>query len=133
MSLFALGNFSLSSGERSAWRIDADRLTDEDWETLAFIAHLRLPEYGEVEGVPTGGEAFARQLRRFSVAGKPLLIADDVLSTGRSMERQRGEREAYGVVAFARGVCPLWVWPLFEMRPEAGVTKQRMVGYEMER
>lgn len=132
MSLFALGNFVLSSGERSGWRINADVLTEEDWEALAFLAHLRLPAYGEVECVPTGGgEAFARQLRRFCVPGGALLICDDVWTTGRSMERQRAGREASGVAAFARGECPAWVVPLFVLRD--GRAAGRMVGYEMER
>lgn len=41
--------------------------------------------------------------------GEGLLIVDDVLTTGRSMEKQRSKREAKGIVLFARGPCPLWV------------------------
>lgn len=47
----------------------------------------------------------------------PLIIVDDVLTTGASMEEVRGENtNVVGIVVFARGPCPQWVIPLFHMR-----------------
>ena len=43
------------------------------------------------------------------------LIADDVLTTGKSMIKARedlGDPRAIGVVVVARGECPNWVWPI---------------------
>jgi len=69
-------------------------------------------KFGAVEGVPSGGLRFAEALRQYQSAG-PLLIADDVLTTGASMELHRAGRDALGVVIFARGPCPAWVAPKF--------------------
>lgn len=44
-----------------------------------------------------------------------LLIAEDVVTTGASIERHRAGRDALGVAIFARGACPDWVFPLFTM------------------
>jgi len=48
-----------------------------------------------------------------------LLIVDDVLTTGSSMEEVRKEMGTYyqseGFVLFARGECPDWITPLFQM------------------
>ena len=46
------------------------------------------------------------------------LIVDDVLTTGGSMVDHRaalGGSRCKGVVIFARGECPSWVVPLFQM------------------
>lgn len=112
MGLFALGDFKLASGARSGWKIEADALTPDDWDALARIAVDVLPSFGSVEGVPRGGLAFAAALRAYATTG-PLLIAEDVCSTGGSMERFRADRDAIGVCAFARGRWPEWVTPLF--------------------
>ena len=111
-TLFKSGGFTLHSGAFTSWLIDCAALTDADLSTLAFLTVSLFGAYGEVEGVPEGGLRFARELRKFTTVG-PLLIADDVLTTGASMEAQRDGRKAKGVVIFARGPCPTWVTPLF--------------------
>lgn len=115
--LFRYGNFTLASGATSTWKIDCDALTSEDWDALAAMAVQILPPFGYVEGVPQGGIPFANALRRYRTEGsKTLLIAEDVVTTGGSMERFRGGRAlTIGVVVFARGRCPEWVIPLFQM------------------
>lgn len=127
MSLFQRGNFTLHSGEESWFKIDCDFLTDEDLDTLALLVaeDYRVGPFFIVEGVPTGGERFARALEKYALskyatARNPrVLIVDDVLTTGGSMERQRAGRDnVQGVVIFARGVCPDWVVPLFSMEDE---------------
>jgi hypothetical protein len=123
-SLFQQGAHTLRSGEPSAWKIECDALTDADIETLALMLVERLPTFGAVEGVARGGERLAQALRhcpaRYYAADRPVLIVDDVLTTGASLEQQRAGREAIGAVLFARGPCPSWVTPLFQMPLRAG-------------
>ena len=115
MSIFKNGNFILASGKQSNWKIDCDDLTDEDWETLALMASEILPSFGSVEGVPTGGLKFAAALSKYITKGPPL-IAEDVVTTGASMERIRDSRIAIGVAVFSRGRPPAaWIYPIFEM------------------
>lgn len=116
MSLFQCVNFISHSGLPLTWKIECDALTDADWDGLARIAIENLPLFGSVEGVPRGGLKFAEALRPHVMWG-PLLIVDDVFTTGKSMKDHRLGREAIGVVAFSRGVCPAWITPLFQMPP----------------
>lgn len=122
-SLFQSGAFTLHSGEAAHWKIDCDALTDADWATLAEMAVSVLPAFGAVEGVPRGGLRFAQALHRYVTTG-PLLIAEDVVTTGASLEQQRAGREAVGVAVFARGSCPAWVRPLFTFAVAASLTPQ---------
>lgn len=124
MSLFQLGNFTLHSGQQSDFKIDCDALTGKDWDALASLVKSRF-EYRFVEGIPSGGTKLygrlydARQPRRREL---PILIVDDVLTTGQSMEQaaqkwaeQLPDEKIIGVVVFARGPCPYWVTPIFQM------------------
>lgn len=124
MSLFQRGEFILSSGLNSSFRIDCDYLTDEDIETIAWMINGNLwRDFGTVEGVPTGGLRLAEAMRQYSCPGTDLLlIVDDVSTTGRSLESHRRGREAMGAVIFNRGVIPSWCmsllllgkdWPTF--------------------
>lgn len=114
-NLFQLGNFKSHSGETLPWKIDCDALTNEDWECLAWMIVERVRPFSEVEGVPTGGYWLQQALEVHQSFDASLLIVDDVLTTGRNMEEQRAGREAIGAVVFARGPCPSWVTPLFQM------------------
>ena len=110
--LFARGEFLLASDSVSDWKVECDALTDADVHTLAILMSRIVGSYGSVEGVPTGGWRFAKELESFIVPGRadgPLLIVDDVFTTGGSMERHRAGRDAIGVVAFARGPLPEWI------------------------
>jgi hypothetical protein len=116
VSLFESGLFDLHSGERSVFKIDCDFLRGEDWLTLAKLIVTRVPIYGSVEGVPSGGLKLASCLDKYRVAGSTgLLIVDDVLTTGNSMEAHRAGRLAYGAVVFARNECASWITPLFTL------------------
>lgn len=124
--LFQLGEFTLHSGKKSNWKIDCDSLTDEDLECLAWIVvnELKL-RFHRVISVPTGGNRFACKLGafRFYGASTNVLIVDDVLTTGDSMQRtyldvlRKGycDSDIIGVVIFARGKCPEWIRPIFQM------------------
>lgn len=115
MNLFQMGSFELHSGVISPWKIDCDALTEQDWATLSYLARRISGPFRAVEGVPTGGLKLARRIAFFDAnIDGCLLIVDDVLTTGGSMEKQRGDRDAIGIVVFARGPCPDWVTPLFQ-------------------
>ena len=126
-NLFQLGKFILHSGEKSDFKIDCDNLTDEDLETLAWIVarEWRL-EYHAVKGIWRGGSKFAEKLRRYTkewnnFGENTLLIVDDVLTTGKSMDemyetwRHTKSMNVKGIVIFSRGKCPSWVRPIFRM------------------
>ena len=114
-ALFESGEFVLHSGERSNFRIECDALTDADLTTLAQMLVARLPAFGAVEGVPRGGLRLAAALVPFVTRG-PLLIVDDVYTTGTSVRAHRGDREAIGAVLFSRNpVTEDWIYPLFTL------------------
>ena len=124
MNLFQLGDFTLASGAKSNWKIECDALTDEDLLTLAVMVRDMVPPFGNVFGVPRGGKKLERYLLQYcrSSADGTILIVDDVLTSGGSMERMRQElsgswigREFIGAVVFARGPCPAWIKPMFQM------------------
>lgn len=113
-ALFNAGDFELHSGGRSRLLIDCDALTDDDLAALAEHATTVLPPFGGLLGVARGGLRFAKALEPHVTDG-PLLIVDDVLTTGASMEQFRVSQRDIGVVIFARGDCPSWVTPLLAL------------------
>ena len=115
--LFQRGDFMLHSGARSDFKIDCDALTDTDLDTLACLIAERVEPFVRVRGIPTGGLKLARALACFAVhQSQRLLIVDDVLTTGGSMEIAKFDvPSAIGAVIFARGPCPDWIMPLFQM------------------
>ena len=116
INLFQLGNFKSHSGEILPWKIDCDMLTEKDWECLAWMIVERVRSFGKVEGIPTGGWELAHDLEQHITPDcSRLLIVDDVLTTGKSMEEYRHTGDDIGAVVFARGPCPYWVTPLFQM------------------
>ena len=134
MNLFQMGNFTLHSGKESRWKIDCDALTDADYETLAWIvAKERKIKFGLVTHVGAkvnyGGKLansykFKCGLRQYETRAlqDSILIVDDVLTTGYSINEEKrlckhiyGNCKIKGVVIFARGKCPSWVRPIFQM------------------
>lgn len=118
-NLFKLGEFTLHSGSKSNFFIDCDALPDESWEALAHELYERIPRFRKVIGIPRGGIKLAEALKpyRFPNPEYPILIVDDVLTTGNSMEveRQKYNESVIGAVIFSRGTCPKWIYPLFRM------------------
>lgn len=120
-NIFQTGNFTLASGEVSDFKIECDWLRDEDFYTFARQAVKILPPFGEVFGVPRGGLRFADALKRYATPDcKRVLIADDVLTSGGSIQRiSKAFKNPLGIVIFARGPLPDWVKAIFVMtRPE---------------
>lgn len=95
------------------FKIDCDALHDNDISALAAIIARRY-RFGAVEGIPRGGLRLSAALRPYVTQG-PTLIVDDVLTAGNSMEAARKATTDRGVVIFARGPCPDWVTPIFEL------------------
>lgn len=120
--LFEKGDFKLASEKSSDWIINCRALDTGSWDALAAMAVKILPPFGKVEGVPFGGLSFAIALSIYTQPGcETLLIAEDVVTTGGSMEKVRGDREAIGVCVFCRGECPGWVTPLFTVNEKLKV------------
>lgn len=122
MNLFQKQETKLNSGKVSDFKIECDALSDEDIDCIAYLIS-KMARFRGVIGVPTGGLRIATAVDKYSEIENeslPILIVDDVLTTGGSMERLKLDCEKYyseiiGVVLFARGECPVWVKPLFEM------------------
>lgn len=112
------GEFTSHSGLRLSFKVECDALTDADLADLAKVISSKIT-FGAVYGVPRGGTRLAKALLDYcTFCGEdPLLIVDDVLTTGASMEEARAANpifaDAIGVVLFARGPCPEWVRPVF--------------------
>jgi hypothetical protein len=123
--LFKSGSFKAHSGEILPFKIECDALQPHSMETLCAIIASKY-SFNAVWGVPTGGIRIARLLGKYCIPhGKDILIVDDVLTTGGSMEKFKEEIELQfpdssiiGVVLFARGRCPTWVDPVFQMWEE---------------
>lgn len=114
--LFVPGQFVFHSGDLADWKIECDHLTDTDLTTLAKVAAGYLPSFSKVQGVPTGGIRFARALEEHVSDEGALLIVDDVLTTGASMEEARdGRNDVIGLVIFSRGELPWWVDAIFQL------------------
>jgi orotate phosphoribosyltransferase len=116
MSIFKHGEFTLHSGDKADFLIDCDALTQKDIDNIAAFMAPRLKPFSTVIGIPQGGLRLGIAMRRYQKDEGGLLIVDDVLTTGASMEKAKGEREdVQGVVIFARGPYPTWIRPLFVM------------------
>jgi orotate phosphoribosyltransferase len=110
MHLFQSGDFFLTSGGRSSFKIECNALTPDDWDTLARMIADRAPRYIEVVGVPRGGEKLAKALERLPIAGAyhstcERLVVDDVWTTGASILKLMRTGD-FGFVVFARSPIP---------------------------
>ncbi len=116
MNLFQNKKITSHAGLVLPFKIECDALTREDIETLADIIS-RHYTFNKVYGVPRGGLRLAAALEKYCSPEGDILIVDDVLTTGSSMEeaRRRIGKEARGLVIFARGKCPEWVSCIFQL------------------
>lgn len=126
-TLFDFTSFTSHSGLYLSFKIDCDALTDADLDCLARVyagpeGHPGGRYFCRVEGIPRGGIRFAEALRRYVDLRENhayVLIADDVLTTGKSFatwkRHYQNEQYLHGVVIFARGPCPYWITPIFTM------------------
>lgn len=120
LNMFEKKKWVMHSGEESNFKIECDALTFVDWDTIAYLIVKCIP-FSEVVGIPRGGLKLSRILKDYIQWSGPLLIVDDVLTTGKSMEKMKDvyleqyENDIVGVVLFARGKCPDWITPIFQM------------------
>jgi hypothetical protein len=132
-ALFQEGDFTLRSGKKSRYKIECDALGERDWAGIAaaIMEEKLLPTFRQAIGVPRGGVPFAKAMNMHAKAGAhPILICEDIVTTGGSMERFRQTQiigtqstlmsDYIGVVFIARGKCPDWVTPLLQMRLPPG-------------
>ena len=123
MNLFQSVDFKSHAGLDLSWKIEMDALDDEEWVTISqMILELSEP-FREAIGIPRGGTRLGKLLNQHGTGEKdnPILIVDDVLTTGGSMEDFKRMREFrnptkyIGWVVFARGFPPQWCRALFQM------------------
>lgn len=124
--MIEFGWFSTHSKFQLPWKINCDDLTDKDWRELAKLIAGKF-SFNLVFGVPSGGLKLAKALMPHVAhpltsmdRTYPKLIVDDVLTTGNSMNEWRDKfcykyETPVGVVVFARGPCPDWIWPIFSV------------------
>lgn len=116
---FKFGWFASHSGFQLPWKIDLESGLDEsDWHSLARLVAWKFA-FRSVYGIPKGGARFAEALDPYCEPGYPVLIVDDVLTTGRSFIDARARLDnpdpCIGVVVVARGPCPDWVFPILQV------------------
>lgn len=113
MSLFVHKQFTSHSGLLLPDKIDCDALTKDDWNSVAAWFAKRL-KFGKVVGIPRGGLALAEALEPYKSFG-PVLICDDVLTTGKSMKTMEMKYPgAIGAVLFSRAkYFPHWITARF--------------------
>lgn len=129
ITLFRTGNFILHSGERSNFKIDCDALTQDDYKSLAvliaskFIFHFAYA----VAGGTNPSAKLVDELNRQCLSSETnmMLLVDDVLTTGRSMEEAKDnlmydleltESQIQGIVIFSRmKIPPTWIFPVFTL------------------
>lgn len=127
MAIFIKQEITLHSGLKSDFKIECDSLSNEDIETISYMIGQKL-EFSDVIGVPRGGLRLADALKKYTKnkfkdpfllsSPPPILIVDDVLTTGGSMNEFKNslpDNRYIGVVIFARGKTPSWIIPLFQM------------------
>ena len=116
MTLFKNEPIISHAGLSLLFKIECDALTDEDIETLASIIS-RAHKFKEVHGIPRGGIRLANALQKYLSEEGKVLIVDDLFTTGKSMEGAKSKigGDPLGVVIFARGACPQWIFPIFQL------------------
>jgi len=120
MPFFECRRFRSHSGLSLDFKIDCDALLDSDIACLARII-AKKQEFRYVHGIPRGGTRLAKALREYANPDSTnMLIVDDVLTTGKSMEEAKRKYESTGLkiigwVIFARGRLPNWIHAVFEL------------------
>lgn len=117
-SWLQIANITLNSGRRSTFKIECDNITDAELEAMCALLAQIIPPFSRVSGVPTGGVRVEKAMRRHLSETGPILIVDDLWTTGGSIQRHLtaiDPREYLVAVLFARGETPPGVVALFKM------------------
>ena len=125
MTLINCEKFKSHSGLELDFKIDCDYLTDSDIECIAKLIAKRTA-FGHVYGIPRGGMRLEKALKPYHNDNvSTVLVVDDVLTTGQSMEGIRVFFEEHGFdvigwVIFARKTPPEWVNAVFTLNEVIG-------------
>ena len=116
--LFSVGDFVSHAGLPLKWKIECDAISPDEWEALAtMIMEYQTEPFGKVVGIPRGGVPLQKALEPYAT-GKdtdPLLVVDDVYTTGTSFMEFCGEDDCLKWVVFARVPTKGGVKALFTM------------------
>jgi len=124
MNIFQEVDFKSHSGLDLSWKIECDGVSKKEWKCLTeMIMDYEKRPFQSAIGIPRGGVVLGSYLNQYSTENPddPVLIVDDVLTTGGSMEEFKRERmfrnptKYIGWVIFARGFPPQWCRALFQM------------------
>ncbi len=122
MSLLNIGDFVSHSGSTLPFKINCDSLTNDDIDCIAKYIASKC-DFGVALGIVRGGIRLAENLEPYAVQDAPfnVLIVDDVLTTGQSMEQFRAKLPpqihwdyVIGWVIFARTEPPKWINYMFK-------------------
>lgn len=134
--LFQTGAYTFNSGVRSPIKLECDKLSDSEIETLALIGAHQVCHFGVIVPVPKGksdspidnAKRLAEALAPYARSSCPtILIVDDVWTTGGSMEACRIDRHSsehrcvVGWVAFAYQKPAPWVTAGLIVSPTVGL------------
>lgn len=93
MDLFQKIDFISHAGLAMTWKLECDAISDAEWKCLAkIISEIETRPFSNVIGIPRGGIKLQNELLNY-VSGNendPVLIVDDVWSTGASFEEFTG-------------------------------------------
>jgi hypoxanthine phosphoribosyltransferase len=123
-TIFKWGEFRAHSGSILPFKIDCDTLNRADIACIAnYIASKN--SFNVAKGIPRGGVQLAKALEKYADIKKTpftVLIVDDVLTTGTSMEQEKAKlaqlvhpEDVVGWVIFARANPPEWINAVFIM------------------
>ena len=123
INLFQSVDFKSHSGLDLTWKIEMDTLSDPEWFTICRMIMEYSSPFREAIGIPRGGIKLGNLLNQYGTGKRedPVLLVDDVLTTGESMNEFKRKRQwrnpikYIGWVVFARNKCPDWVTALFQM------------------
>ena len=123
IDLFQSVDFKSHSGLDLTWKIEMDTLSDPEWFTICRMIMEYSSPFREAIGIPRGGIKLGNLLNQHGTGKRedPVLLVDDVLTTGESMNEFKRKRQwrnptkYIGWVVFARNKCPDWVTALFQM------------------
>lgn len=123
-TIFKWGEFRSHSGSILPFKIDCDALNSADIACIANQIASKI-SFGVAKGIPCGGIRLAKALEKYADIKKTpftVLLVDDVLTTGNSMEQMKSELsqlvhpdDVVGWVIFARVKPPEWVNAVFTM------------------
>ncbi len=116
--LFQKIDFISHAGIPMHYKIECDAINGREWDALAvMIMEYQKEPFGKVLGIPRGGIPLQKALEPYAT-GKdtdPLLVVDDVYSTGTSFVEFCGDDECLKWVVFARQPTENGVRALFTM------------------